>query len=74
MRGDLVAPEGEAAAGEPLLIPAMRGGEIVREESLEQMHERASAGLAALPARLRQAQTPEGTDPYPVEISPALTA
>ncbi len=74
MRGDLVAPEGEAAAGEPLLVPAMRGGEIVREESLEQMGERASAGLAALPARLRRAQTPEATEPYPVEISPALTA
>jgi nicotinate phosphoribosyltransferase len=74
MHGDLVAPEGESAPGEPLLVPAMRAGEIVREESLEQMANRASAGLAAVPARLRRAETPQGTEPYPVEISPSLTA
>ena len=67
-------PRARSAAGEPLLVPAMRDGEIVREESLEQIASRAVAGLAALPARLRGAQTPQETEPYPVEISPALTA
>jgi nicotinate phosphoribosyltransferase len=72
--GDLVAAEGEQADGEPLLVPFMEGGEIVRSESLEQMRDRAEASLRALPARLRAAEPSGDTAPYPVEVSARLEA
>jgi nicotinate phosphoribosyltransferase len=67
---DLVAAEGEAADGEPLLAPFMEGGEIVRSESMEQMRARAEASLRSLPERLRQPESAPGE--YPVRISPRL--
>jgi nicotinate phosphoribosyltransferase len=73
MAGDLVAPEEERAAGEPLLAPFMRGGDIVREEDLSTMRVRAEAGLRSLPAELRPASGEPAPGPYPVEISPALS-
>jgi nicotinate phosphoribosyltransferase len=70
--GDLVAAEGEAAEGEPLLVPFMEGGKIVRSESMEQMRSRAEASLRSLPAHLRLPG--RGGDEYPVEISERLLA
>ena len=72
MRGDLIAPEGEACQGERLLVPLMREGELLHEEPLEALRERATAGLAALPAGLREAEAPDGTEPYPVTFSASL--
>jgi nicotinate phosphoribosyltransferase len=62
MTEDVVAPAGESHEGEPLLVPAMRAGEIVLEEPLERMRERAERSLAALPPRLRRGDG----EPYPV--------
>ena len=73
IRGDTVSPEGEEAEGEPLLVPAMRRGEVLREESLAEIAARTEAGLAALPPALR---APEGGDaePYPVDFSATFSA
>jgi nicotinate phosphoribosyltransferase len=72
MQGDLIAPEGERCEGEGLLAPLMRDGELLHEEPLEALRERAVSNLAALPPELRQAETPEGTEPYPVSFTPSL--
>jgi hypothetical protein len=53
MTGDLVAEAGERHAGTPLLVPAMRGGRRVLVETLDDLRERASAQLGALPSDLR---------------------
>ncbi|MEK6276715.1 MAG: nicotinate phosphoribosyltransferase [Actinomycetota bacterium] len=72
--GDVVATEDEQVDGEPLLVPVMKGGEIVRSESLEQMRERTEATLRSLPAQLRRPEPPGDAAPYPVEISARLLA
>jgi nicotinate phosphoribosyltransferase len=72
LAGDVVAGEDETTDGEPLLVPFMEGGEIVRSESMEQMRKRADASLRSLPDHLRP---PEPADrAYPVEISERLRA
>ena len=72
MSGDTIAGVGEACDGEPLLVPAMRDGEIVHRESLERIRERTAAQLAALPERLRGGPGDEAADPYPVRYSERL--
>jgi nicotinate phosphoribosyltransferase len=72
MAGDLLAAAEEVHEGEPLLVPFVRDGELVRTENLATMRARAAASLAALPAELRRSL--EGADPYPVAISAALSA
>ena len=62
-------PGGRGAAG-----AAMRNGEVVRRESLEQIRERSAAQLAALPERLRRAGGSEAAEPYPVSYSERLRA
>jgi nicotinate phosphoribosyltransferase len=74
MEADVIGAEDEAHEGEPLLVPAMRGGEIVHAEPLEEIRERSAAELAALPERLRRAITDESADPYPVSYSSRLRA
>jgi nicotinate phosphoribosyltransferase len=69
LAGDTVAAEGEEVEGEPLLVPAMRGGEIVATETIEQLRERTDSSLRSLPRYLRP---PEPDRAYPVEISAAL--
>jgi nicotinate phosphoribosyltransferase len=69
MSEDVVATADEELEGEPLLVPAMRGGEIVSAETLEEMRARTGRSLQALPIELR------GTGekpPYPVRHSDAL--
>jgi nicotinate phosphoribosyltransferase len=67
MRGDVIARVEEDLPGRPLLVPFMRGGRLVREETLSQMSDRARAQLIALPASLRRLDS-EG-DAYPVAYS-----
>jgi nicotinate phosphoribosyltransferase len=70
LAGDVVAAEDEVVEGEPLLVPFMERGEIVRTETMEQMRNRADASLRSLPEHLRP---PEPADSeYPVEISARL--
>ncbi len=66
---DAPPPAGERV--EPLVVPVMRGGQLVEglDLSLSAARERCARGLASLPpglARLR------GFDPPPTEIGPAL--
>ena len=70
-REDLVTAEDQDSEGEPLLVPFMRAGEIVREEPLSQLRERTEASMRALPARLRGPQL--ASEPYPVRFSDRLT-
>jgi len=69
LAGDTVAGEGEAHDGEPLLVPFMRTGEIVRSETIAQMQERTEVGLRSLPESLLRL---DGGAEYPVEISARL--
>lgn len=69
---DVIAGENEEADGEALLVEAMRAGEIVHEESLEQIQERTASQLAALPEELRRAN--DDVEPYPVSYSERLEA
>ena len=48
---------GRGAGGEPLLVEAMRGGEIVREETLDEIRARTTSQLDALPEALRPPRT-----------------
>ena len=54
MRGDVIARAEEQLPGLPLLVPFVRGGVLVREETIKRMSERARAELEALPSRLRE--------------------
>jgi nicotinate phosphoribosyltransferase len=64
---DVIVPDGHEAEGTPLLIPVMRGGEIVHRDSLEEIRKRAREQLAALPEGLRARR--EGTEAYPVRYA-----
>jgi nicotinate phosphoribosyltransferase len=68
MAGDVIGAADEELDGEPLLVPAMRGGEIVHTETLEQMQERTGRSLGTLPRALRRG----GGEPYPVSYSARL--
>jgi nicotinate phosphoribosyltransferase len=69
MSGDIISLESDHQAGEPLLLPAMRGGRRVMSTPLADLRRRAAAGLAQLPEALRQLQEPYV---YPVKIAGAL--
>ena len=70
LAGDFVGTTEDEARGDPLLVPFMRNGAIVREETMRQMRERVRAGLGSLPPALRSLER-DGTE-YPVEISAGL--
>jgi nicotinate phosphoribosyltransferase len=72
MEDDVIGATDEEVEGEPLLASAMRGGEVVRHESLEEIRMRSAAQLAALPERLRRASGVGAQDPYPVTYSGRL--
>jgi nicotinate phosphoribosyltransferase len=74
MAGDTVGAAEETLPGEPLLTAAMRAGEVVDPEPLERLRARAEQNLRALPAALRRAGDGADTAPYPVELSPELSA
>ena len=67
MRGDVIARVEEQLPGRPLLVPFVRGGVLVREETIERISERARAELEALPSGLRELDA-EG-ESYPVSYS-----
>jgi nicotinate phosphoribosyltransferase len=67
MRGDVIARAEERLPGRSLLVPFVRNGRLVREETIGQMSERARAELQALPDGLREL---DGDGPaYPVTYS-----
>ena len=70
--GDLIALANEPRPPDtvPLLEPAMQGGARVVDESLDAARARAAQQRRALPAGQRSLDA----EPYPVEVSPALTA
>jgi nicotinate phosphoribosyltransferase len=67
---DVVGTAEEQLDGEPLLVPAMRNGEIIHAETLVEMRERTKRNLESLPAELR---SPGEKPRYPVRHSEALT-
>ena len=67
MRGDVIARAEERLPGRPLLVPFVRSGVLVREETIEQMRERARAELTALPDSLRELDGEQ--EIYPVRYS-----
>jgi nicotinate phosphoribosyltransferase len=70
MSGDVIAAADERQEGEPLIVPAMRAGEVVATESLEVIRARALGQLAALPERLRRTRAGDtAVEPYPVTYS-----
>jgi nicotinate phosphoribosyltransferase len=71
MSDDVIGADDEELEGEPLLVPAMRSGEIVLEEDLETVRARTSRSLAGLPPALRRGQA--GAT-YPVAYSERLRA
>jgi nicotinate phosphoribosyltransferase len=74
MAGDVIARADEPLDGEPLLVPAMRNGRIVLEESLDDVRARSQAQLGSLPARLRDPLPRREPKPYPVSYSDRLAA
>jgi nicotinate phosphoribosyltransferase len=69
MAEDVVGLEGERLDGEPLLVPAMRDGEILHAETLDQMRSRTKQSVGSLPEALRS----RGKKPrYPVRLSEGL--
>ena len=67
MRGDVIGRVEEQLPGGPLLVPFVRDGVPVREETIQQMSQRARAELEALPSGLRELDG-EG-EIYPVSYS-----
>ncbi len=68
--GDRVARHDENQPGEPLLVPVIRGGELVRElPSLEEIRQRVCEQLASLPPQLRSL---DAAAVYPVTYSDRL--
>lgn len=73
MSGDVLARAETRLSGTPLLQPVLRGGARVDAAvSLEAARARCTAGLAALPERLRALEPAE--PPYTVELHPDLEA
>jgi len=64
--GDTVTAWDAEAEGEPLLVPVMRGGEVIHRESLEQVQTRARDQINALPPELRELSGDAAA--YPVEM------
>jgi nicotinate phosphoribosyltransferase len=71
MTEDVVGTADDELDGEPLLVPAMRDGEILHTETLEEMRRRTRASLHSLPVGLRSRG--EKT-PYQVTNSERLMA
>jgi nicotinate phosphoribosyltransferase len=70
MTEDIVGASDEELDGEALLVPAMRDGEIILAETLDEMRKRTRRSLRSLPEGLRGE---DGKSPYPVRNSERLT-
>jgi nicotinate phosphoribosyltransferase len=72
MAGDVLTTADDAQRGEPLLVPAMRGGaRCAAAPGLEAMRAHAADQLTRLPEPLRRL---ENDFAYPVEVAPRLRA
>jgi nicotinate phosphoribosyltransferase len=71
--GDVIGADYEDLEGEPLLRPAMRGGDATGSESLEEIRERTAGQLASLPEGLRRPKSDRAAA-YPVRYSDRLKA
>lgn len=72
MIGDVLTLEGDVQPGEPLIVPAMRGGRrVAAGESLAAARERVGQALARLPEALRSLT---GHAEHPVTVSARLRA
>ncbi|MGF1611663.1 MAG: nicotinate phosphoribosyltransferase [Kiloniellales bacterium] len=70
MAGDLLTLEGDAADGEALIAPVLRGGKRIDSlPSLDQVRRHAAAELARLPEALR---APDPQETYEVTVSEPL--
>ena len=70
---DVVALEGDAQPGTPLLAPVMRAGRrLAAAEPLADIRARAAAEMARLPPQLRLLES--SPTPYRVDIAPGLRA
>jgi nicotinate phosphoribosyltransferase len=69
MAEDVVGTAEDELDGEPLLVTAMRDGEILHTETLDQMRERTTRSIESLPVALR---SPGEKPRYPVRHSEAL--
>jgi nicotinate phosphoribosyltransferase len=72
MHGDVIAGADEELDGEPLLRPAMRGGEPTDPETLGQIRDRTALQLEALSEELRRPGGNTATTAYPVRYSDRL--
>ena len=73
MDHDVVALEGDAQQGTPLLLPVMQGGKrMAVAESLDGIRARVAAELVRLPPQLRRLEPSPA--PYRAEIAPGLRA
>jgi nicotinate phosphoribosyltransferase len=72
MSGDEVGLADERLEGEPLLVPAVRHGEVVGPQSLEEIRARSASQLGALPEPLRRRPRAGQAEPYPVSYSERL--
>jgi nicotinate phosphoribosyltransferase len=70
MAEDVIGKDEEELEGEPLLVPAVREGEILHEETLEEMRARTRRSLDSLPVALR---SPGEKPLFPARHSDALT-
>ncbi len=72
--GDVIARDGEAQPGRPLMRAVMRAGKRLSDARppLDRVRDRAAAAMAALPDRITALDAAE--PPYPVEISAELSA
>jgi len=70
MAGDVLSIETDKHAGEPLIVPVMRGGKrLAPAPSLDEIRARAARDLARLPEPLRRLE--QGVT-YPVQVADAL--
>ena len=66
MCGDVIAGADEELPGVQLLVPFVRSGCVVREDTISQMADRAYVELVALPPRLQRSLSRSGEERYPV--------
>jgi nicotinate phosphoribosyltransferase len=74
MVGDVIGGPEEKLEGEPLLVAAMREGEVVLSETLGEIRARARSQLAELPEPLRRSEPGQAREPYPVAYAEGLLA